>query len=389
MKKQVIFITQGLTRGGTEKTLIEALNAVDDHLFDVTLYIRKGNQLDLVECINKNVNVIVNSARHYNDSLYSKSIDILAKIINFFSKKRADKLLRLKRKRILNLRRKAEFKKHFKGSKKYDIAISYDMANDCAEFTLKYINAEKKITFLHTSHLSGNKSELFLKFDEIVAVNSSVAETIKKEHLDIQLKIDSLENYIDGVAILKNTKSVHPFRYDKTLKLAICGRFDPVKGFISALSAFEILKSKGIEFECLFIGDGQLREVIEKEIKNKNLENEIIITGFVPNPQDYINSCDIYLQPSVEDAHPTTMIEALALHKPMVSTETLGGTYIISKYKCGLLAKNTPSDIVEKIITLCNNPQLRNSIIESEKAVNWKERKEEYTQKLNSILQNI
>ena len=78
------------------------------------------------------------------------------------------------------------------------------------------------------------------------------------------------------------------------------------------------------------MGDGPEKNKLSALIEKYELQNHIQITGMKENPYPYMRACDIYVQPSYEEAMPVTIIEAVKLQKPVVTTATVGGNKLVN-----------------------------------------------------------
>ncbi len=388
MKKKLLIVTHHLTIGGVQKSLLSTLKAIDYSKFDVTLYLRK-NRTALLSFIDKRVNVIVNDdPNHY----YRKPLAVIYQIaIVFFTfLKKSDKINEYKDKLnnlIVNYSMNYEYN-HFFKNKTYDIAISYVQGYE-ALFVSKYIDATKKLVYYHTStdDLHSLHSEILPKFTKIIALHDSQKELLSKWYPDCAEKIFIIGNYVDTDNLKKQCNEYKIPVNDSRTILCSCGRFSYVKGFDLAVKAAKLLKDNNINFVWYFVGDGPERENIIKLIKDYNLENQIIITGMKQNPYPYIGACDIYVQPSYEEAQPLTIIEAHKLCKPVISTETLGGKKLIYDGVNGLLSTIDEKTLSSKITELILDKELYNSIVTNLCNIDYSEEFNEFKSELNMILE--
>lgn len=376
----------GLGIGGTEKTLVEAINAIDRTKYDITLYIRKARTI-LVNKINAGVHIIVNeNAPTEENRLYSRICGFVAKISRPISKNIEHRFTRAQRKYVLKKRVEYEAKTFFSDSVIYDYAVAYDMAQECVRFVSKVVNAKKKIAFFHSSTLIPSKAELYKSFDTIVAVNSCVAKIIKNDYPALSPKVIYIENYLNPQFVFDELKKASSIkRPNSALVLCSCGRISPEKGFDLAVFSASLLKEKAIDFHWFFIGGGDGEKRIMELIKTHNLQNNITITGFVENPFGFMNCCDIYVQPSYEEAHATTMVESRILCKPIVSTDTASGRYFKEKYNCCIVTETQPQALTNGIVSLWNNQSLLCKIIDIEKHINYTSLEQEYINKINLL----
>lgn len=125
--------------------------------------------------------------------------------------------------------------------------------------------------------------------------------------------------------VIRNTVNVDTFSFNNNSRDSIRMQYNieknsKVVGFVGGL-----LYQKNILFlvdlfleiyklnnNCKFfiIGEGPMREVIEDKIKNKNMENEIILTGKVSNVSEYMSAMDVFVLPSFFEGLPMVGVEA-------------------------------------------------------------------------------
>lgn len=364
MNKRKVFIAiHQLNFGGAQKALLSALNAIDYEKNEVTLYVRK-DRLDLLPLINKNItNIIINRD---NTKYYRKPYSVCLTLLSYLNKLLKQDVSYIDdkhRKYIVDNQIKYEKKNCFAKLPKYDIAISY-IQGYTAKSMLENINAEKKVMFYHdsTDSLHDLHNELMSRYDKIYCVSKGALEAVSGYYPVYASKMDYLENYLDAENIRKKANEFKPAYPKDKLILCSCGRITAVKGYDIAVNTAEILRDKALDFKWYFVGDGAERANIDKLIAEKNLNEYIKITGLKDNPYPYIKNCDIYVQPSYEEAHPLSIIEAQILVKPVVSTATVGGNSIILDALNGLISDINSKSLAEKILQLKEDKLLQDKI---------------------------
>lgn len=388
MKKKIIFVAMRLAQGGTERTLVEALDVIDYDLYDVTLYSRK-NALYFLPRVNKNVHVIINdTCPQYENTGYYKFLSGVVKLSKRLRLKGLKKSVeRKQRNYLLTKRRLYEKKTYFSDGVVYDLAISYDMGKECAIFTDLYVDAKEKYTFLHSSDLESTKFDAFAKFDKIIGVNSGVSDNVESVYPHLKDKLAAVENFISPETITDMVDECHADCQTKeSYEICTCGGLNRVKGQDVAIKAAKILSDEGCRFHWTLVGDGDKRGELEDLIRQCGLEDKVTITGFQTNPYTYMNECDVYVQPSKEEAHATTLIEALILCKPIVSTNTIAGTYILSKYPGGLLVDIDEQMLADRVRYLMENVDARQKLVDDAKSIDWEARRAEYANDVNRML---
>lgn len=387
MKKVLIVIHQ-LNYGGVQKSVISALNAIDYNKNQVTLYVRK-NRVDLLDRVNENVRVVINedSTRYYrkpyilwlslNQYLYlmikneKKKEDIHDKIVRCLHKYQID--YEMKNSKYIN--------------EHYDIAISY-IQGYTSEFVAKNINAEKKYVFWHVS--SDEKHQLhslvFQQYDRIIAVNKNIVGVLKQCYPQFSDRIGYLQNHVQSAEIIEDSElDINLKKAEVTL--CSCGRLSEEKGYDLAVQAAGILKKNYVDFLWYFVGDGPMRDEIQELIISNSLENNIIITGMQKNPYQYIGNCDIFIQPSYEESFGNSIMEALILKRPVVSTKTIGGCIQIDDHRTGIIVECTGQGIATGIMELIAKEDLieriKSNLSRIDYSSDWKRYKNDIKNLLN------
>ena len=349
-RKEVLFVVNHLTIGGAQKSLIEALRAVDHEQYHVTLYLRK-NRVDLLSEIDPRVTVVVNkdtTAYYRQPSAVWRGLR--AKVCRLLGNKSAAERIEwkmedgIRKKRLSN-----EARRYFDG-KHYHVAVSY-MQGYPAELIADHIRSDRKILFYHSStdEVHEVHERILPLYDTVVAVNRSVRDVLTQFYPTQAGKIRVLENYVDADVIRTAAQKEKPFLVSDKKRLCSCGRMSPVKGFDLAVEAARILKEKGVSFVWYFVGDGPERASLESRAHGYGLDEEIVFAGMQTNPYPWIAGCDVYVQPSYEESYGLTIAEAAILHRPVVSTNTMGGKAQICNEKNGLLVEIPAESLAEGI----------------------------------------
>jgi glycosyltransferase involved in cell wall biosynthesis len=139
---------------------------------------------------------------------------------------------------------------------------------------------------------------------------------------------------------------------DKKIILNVGNLYDEVKGHKYLVGAiYEVIKYRK-DILCIVVGDGMLKGNIERQIKKLNLENYIRLIGAKPHDEIplWMNACDIFVLPSLNEGNPTVMFEALGCGKPFVGTKVGGVPEIIINNKLGILVEPEEQEALAKAI---------------------------------------
>ena len=387
MKKKLLIVAHHMTIGGVQKSLISATKAFDYDKYDITLYLRK-NRTDLLSFVDKRINVIVNtdSNKYYRKpyAIILQAIAFIAKLLG--NKERAKKINGILEERIRLDMMEYEHKTYFADAH-YDIAVAY-VQGYVAQFVAECVNADKKILFFHTSTNDTPEihNAVIPVYSRIASLHNDQKALIEEWYPDSKGKITIVENYTDKELITAQSKELSIPKTDKTV-ICSCGRLSPVKGFDMAVSVARILKNNGIDFVWYFVGDGPERNKIENLISDLSLENNVIITGMQKNPYPYMAACDIYVQPSYEEALGLTILEAHRLNKPVISTATVGGCKLVENGKNGIVCEINPEAIAESITILIKSKDLYDIIINNLNSTDYSHEFEKYKEQWKALLE--
>lgn len=128
------------------------------------------------------------------------------------------------------------------------------------------------------------------------------------------------------------------------------------KGIAEYYGAAEILKDENIRF--VFIGDTDEGNV---SCANEQFLNSGSVTwlGHRDDIKEQIQMCDIFVLPSYREGVPRTLLEASALAKPIVTTDTVGCREVVDDGFNGFLVPLKDKIVLaNKIKTLHDNPDL-------------------------------
>lgn len=109
-------------------------------------------------------------------------------------------------------------------------------------------------------------------------------------------------------------------------RLVCVGRFCEQKAQLLLLAAAAKLKEKGIDFQLVLAGDGEMRAEVEREIDKLGLRDKVRITGWISSDQvrEEILQSRALVVSSFAEGLPVVIMEAMALKRPIISTHITG-----------------------------------------------------------------
>ena len=146
-------------------------------------------------------------------------------------------------------------------------------------------------------------------------------------------------NPLNKKEILKNSKEDIKINFfeNKSYKLISVARFTEQKDHECLVRAIKLLKDK-YKIKLLLLGSGPTQKNIKKLIDNLKLKKNIQIMPFQNNPYPFIKRSHIFILSSKYEGLPNSLLEAIVLNKPVVSSNCPSGpNEILDKGKGGLL----------------------------------------------------
>lgn len=147
----------------------------------------------------------------------------------------------------------------------------------------------------------------------------------------------------------------------KECAIGFLSRMDFEKGCILLLKAFAKLEKKYTHLRLMMVGSGNASNQLTKLADDYGLKEKIDIIGFFDGEvHDLLSTFDIYVFPSLYEGLPYSVLEAMRAGCAIISTNVGGICEVIRDRVDGLLVSPGSIDTLEKAIeTLINNHILK------------------------------
>lgn len=140
------------------------------------------------------------------------------------------------------------------------------------------------------------------------------------------------------------------------------GRLEPEKGMDSLLAAGGTLARQGRAFRIEIVGEGSQRAHLREQMRSLELEDRVRFLGFVERNAlpGILRTWDIVVQPSRKEAFGIAAVEAMAMAKCVVATNTEGIPEIVSDGETGrLVAADNPESLARVLAELLDDAAQR------------------------------
>ncbi len=351
MKNKILFIIPSLIGGGAEKTLINLLSIIDCDYYDITVcsILNKGVYINRLP---KNVRLVT----LFNSEILNKLLFKIHQKYNFIYP--------------ISYMLKSKFRNEY-----FDFGICF-LDGIATELLMDDKMFNKKITWVHACYKSFNnfykfysnkkyKNRLiqyrYKKLDSIIFVS----EDSKSEFIEIFGTYNDMRviyNPISNKEILQKSEinNICSNFSSNVFKFIAVGNLSPVKNYNLLIESVKSLKDINPNFKVFVLGSGVLDSTLNKKVNELNLNSNIVFNGFYQNPYSIIKSCDAFIMTSISEALPTSMIEAMILSKPIITTNVSGCREIVMNGDYGIITNNTPEDISNKMALLMKDKNVYN-----------------------------
>lgn len=176
----------------------------------------------------------------------------------------------------------------------------------------------------------------------------TVSDSIKDEYIFstfIKKKIRNISNPVSRKEIISKVDKNIEKKYD----ICFVGRLTEQKNPIRFINLISKIKKQKKDIKVIMVGDGELRESCQQEIKRLSLNKNIKLVGFQKNPYNYMEQSKIFLLPSLWEGYGLVIFEALTLGLPCFATKVGGMSNLINE-KCGNFC-DTDEEFVESIVS--------------------------------------
>lgn len=198
------------------------------------------------------------------------------------------------------------------------------------------------VSFIGKNNFMALVSSFFLKITVIVSVRSAPAREYKGTLK--RLLSHTLFRTADGIVLqtseafsffpkavqkkavrLSNPLSPDfvrsPYKGERKKEIVTAGRIDDNKNQIMLVKAFARLTEEFPEWSCILYGYGDGYEKVAAYVKEKGLEEKVLLPGRTTGIADKICQSDIFVLPSKVEGMPNALMEAMVLGLAVISTD--------------------------------------------------------------------
>ncbi|WP_455720064.1 glycosyltransferase family 4 protein [Agathobacter sp.] len=198
------------------------------------------------------------------------------------------------------------------------------------------------------------------KSRKIIVVSEAIKELLIRRGIN-ENKIYTIHN---GVKFIDYNEKAIRKNCTEVLKICYVGRLEKVKGCEYLIKALKELDS--LNYKCDIYGDGTERESLENLVNQLGVDRNIEFKGFSNNIRNELQKYDVLVMPSLFEAFPLTIPEAMNAKTLLICSDVGGISKIIKDKENGYLFNCKDYNMLASILkTVYEEPLKQNRIIEN------------------------
>jgi len=186
------------------------------------------------------------------------------------------------------------------------------------------------------AYLNRNLTRIFYKKADLVTCNSEgIKKSLVNDFLVKSDKIKVIYNPVDINRIERLSKEpLNPefqelFTFPVVINVA---RLEEQKGQEYLIRSFVRIKKEIPLTKLVILGEGHLEHKLRDLAKGLGLEQDVVFLGWQKNPFKFLAYSKVFVLSSLWEGFPNTLLEAMALGLPVISTDCPSGPNEIIKH---------------------------------------------------------
>ena len=340
--KKVVMLTPSLGMGGMERVLVNYANLFVNHGYEVTVLNFTYHDEEIIKEFDPRVKykAYYSPVKHLLKSPLKEILKGNFRLCSFtrWVKKHNPQYL---------------YKKLIR--EKYDVEIAF-FGGITAKIISGLNNAQaKRFVWIHSANIQGLIDEIggredfckvYNSIENVVCVSKNIKEKVANLISEDNLRIIHNPHDIQKVRALAKAKVEMP--NDRFNFINISRLDDKSKGFIRLMNICKRLNDEGFSYNLTIVGDGPDADKIKAHANDLGLDN-IYFVGQQSNPYKFVSASDMYLCSSYYEGFSMTMLEAIILAKPIITTAVSGADEMLENGKYGIIVENSEEGLYQGV----------------------------------------
>lgn len=196
--------------------------------------------------------------------------------------------------------------------------------------------------------------------DGIIAVSESEKHELIENKISSVSKIYVVNGGIPETEYTPEFKSQVLYKDDSVLYVGTVARITAQKAPYRFVEIAEAVVKIKPDVKFIWIGDGELREELEKLIDTKGLSNNVFVTGWTKEVEKNLLLLDVFLLASDYESFGYVTVEAMRAGLPCVVSDVPGSCDLVMNGETGFVVERSNiNEYANSLIKLLNDAKLR------------------------------
>ena|ERR1700674_624840 len=201
--------------------------------------------------------------------------------------------------------------------------------------------------------------------DKTICVSNAVRESLVRDYHFPPEKTVTIHNGVsvstfspsgsEGITV-RERLGIH----SEEFVLVCAARLSVEKGIDILLLAMSELLRRNISCKYIIVGDGYLREKLSEQVQQLGLAGHIFMLGFQEDVRPYLLAANAFVLASHKEGLPFAILEAMACGLPCIVTNVGGNAEAVAHNVTGLVVESgSPFEVAEAVSYLLTHPEER------------------------------
>ena len=204
------------------------------------------------------------------------------------------------------------------------------------------------------------------RYDHVIAVSQDLHDVCRGTGMSAN-KLSLIDNavIVDDYNPLPATQEERRrFGFgDDHILLGAVGRLSEEKGFHHLIDAVARLVRSGHKIGLLIAGEGHLKDQLQTQINEHQLQNYVRLVGFLSDPRELYRAIDLFVLSSLREGLPNVVLEAMASRRAVVTTNVNGIPRLVTDGENGIIVASDDVESLYRGLRQCiDSAQIRETL---------------------------
>ena len=257
-------------------------------------------------------------------------------------------------------------------NEKFDLLHAYLTYSNIVGPLAGFLTKTPVIASLRSANYEGvnsTRKRMFLEdlslryFASRVMANGFAVEEYAHYRLKNQKTVDTICNAVPLFSPVSPEKRLEIRKelmgtHDGLMVISV-GRLIEVKGFRYLIEGFSKLKKNGTQPILVIAGGGSIEDKLAEQIKLLGLDSCVKLLGPRNDIPDLLGSADIYVNTSLIEGTPVSVLEAMSASLPVIATKVGENPYLLANDAGLLIQPAAPDEIAEALTAMIDSAEMR------------------------------